>query len=113
MNEVSETTDLPAGTSTPEFEAKVDAIVEKARAKTTDLPDPDCQKCRGGGCDWCHNTGRSHVLMTAQDANDLDAVVRLLAIEDDCLTPAEAVQAMIDELTDLREQIAFVRRVVG
>lgn len=21
--------------------------------------DPDCERCRGGGCEWCHNTGRS------------------------------------------------------
>ncbi len=28
---------------------------------TTDL-DPDCSRCRGGGCEWCGNTGRNRAI---------------------------------------------------
>jgi hypothetical protein len=41
--------------------------------------------------------------MTKRDADDLDAIVHLLAIEDDCITPVEAIQAMIGEIEILRE----------
>ncbi len=27
-----------------------------------DGPDPDCQRCRGGGCEWCGNTGRNRAI---------------------------------------------------
>jgi hypothetical protein len=43
-----------------------------------------------------------HVLMHQSDANDLDAVVRELGIEDSDKTPADAVR-------DLREQLANAR----
>jgi hypothetical protein len=81
-------------------------VVGVLNGQAASFRDVDCSRCRGGGCEWCHNSGRAHVLMTAHDANELDSVVHLLAIEDDCITPTEAVQTMMDELTDLREQIA-------
>ncbi len=27
-----------------------------------DGPDPDCQRCRGGGCEWCGNTGLNRAI---------------------------------------------------
>ena len=99
---------LPGAAEPTEEEcaAVLAGVVGALNGQPAALRDVDCSRCRGGGCEWCHNSGRAHVLMPAHDANELDAVVHLLAIEDDCLTPAEAVQALMDELTDLREQIA-------
>lgn len=63
-------------------------------------PDADCPRCRGGGCERCRNTGRRMVEMPLSDANDLDAVVHELCIEDSDVTPAEAVRALKSKLEE-------------
>src|ERR1700691_3548269 len=65
----------------PAFQSAHDAERGKGEA-SANASDPDCERCRGGGCEWCHNTGKRMILMPLSDANDLDAVVRALGIED-------------------------------
>ncbi len=67
-------------------------------------PDDDCPRCRGGGCEWCHNTGKHHILMPLSDANDLDAVVHVLGIEDSDTTPAEVVAELKAEIERVRKE---------
>lgn len=68
------------------------------------MPDDlDCPRCRGGGCEWCQNTGKRMVLMPLSDANNLDAVVHELEIEDSDTTPAEAVKELKAEIERLRD----------
>lgn len=74
--------------------------------------DPDCARCRGGGCDWCHNTGRRHVLMPASDADELDHVVHVLGIEDSDTTPAVAVSELLVEIDRLGAEIDALRAAV-
>jgi hypothetical protein len=45
------------------------------------------------------------VPMSQSDANDLDAVVHALGIEDSDTTPAEAVAELHAEITRLRDEI--------
>lgn len=71
--------------------------------------DDDCPRCRGGGCEWCENTGKQMVRMPLSDANDLDAVVHELCIEDSDVTPIEAVRALRADLAAAREEIARLR----
>lgn len=72
---------------------------------TTVVTDPDCQRCRGGGCEWCGNTGRARIFIPVSDANDLDAVVHALGIEDSDTTPAEAVADLHAEIDRLRARV--------
>jgi hypothetical protein len=44
------------------------------------------------------------VLMPRSDRDDLDAVVKILGIEDSHTTPAEAVQELLNEIESLREE---------
>lgn len=30
-------------------------------SKPETTKDEDCPRCRGGGCEWCHNTGRRNL----------------------------------------------------
>jgi hypothetical protein len=48
-----------------------------------------------------------HVLMPQSDANDLDAVVHELGIEDGDKTPAEAVRELREQLTKARSDAAL------
>ena len=73
--------------------------------------DVDCSRCRGGGCEWCCNTGRKSVLMLASDADDLDAVVHILGIEDSEMTPAEAVTMLVADLHQQRATSQIRRNV--
>lgn len=35
------------------------------------MSDSDCQRCRGGGCEWCHNTGKAPTFRTRPTTGDI------------------------------------------
>ena len=83
------------------YVAHLQSAHDADRGKATST-DSDCERCRGGGCEWCHNTGKRMILMPLSDVNDLDAVVHALGIEDSDTTPAEAVAELHAEIERLR-----------
>jgi hypothetical protein len=86
------------------------ANAAKTQAPEDGKEDTDCQRCRGGGCDWCGNTGHARILMPLSDANDLDAVIHALGIEDSDTTPAEAVAELHTEIERLRARVMELER---
>lgn len=92
----------PTGTTRRSGHSRL--VYDKAK-RTIIAVDPDCSRCRGGGCEWCSNTGKAMVLMPASDANDLDAVVHALRIEDSDTSPAEAVAELHAEIERLRARV--------
>lgn len=86
--------------------AAKDAEIARLRAAVTPDADLDCHRCRGDGCEECDNTGRRMVKIPLSDANNLDAVVHALGIEDSDTTPAEAVAELHARIECLESQLA-------